>query len=253
MEEKLYQLRQLLRRLGKIVISYSGGVDSSFLLKIAKEELDNNVTAVIVRSVTMFSEELNFAEKFAAETGVNSIVKDIDLLSDSDIKNNKKYRCYNCKYQIFKIARETADSLAVEYVLDGTNYDDLKEFRPGRKAAKEYNIKSPLMELKFSKSEIRYIMKKMGMSIWDKESNTCLLTRFPENYEVSLQELRTIERLENFIRSLYKFKRLRLRVLEKKIKIEVDEADKNVFYNRKISSIIFKEIEKAGYTAKMSV
>ncbi len=246
-EEKLYQLRQLLRGLDKCIVTFSGGVDSSFLLKIACEELRKNVIAVIVESVTMFSNELKFAENFAASLGAKTIIKKINLLDAPEIKTNQKLRCYNCKFEIFKLARQTADEHNIKYVLDGTNYDDLLEFRPGLKAAREYNIKSPLKELKFTKIEIRNLLKKMNVNIWDKESNTCLLTRFPEGYEVTLKELKIIEELENFIRGLYKFKKLRLRVNKKNIRIDVDNEDKYIFYNKQLKNIIYKKIINAGY------
>src|SRR3989344_8624587 len=159
MHEKYQQLQDVLRKKGKVLVAFSGGVDSAFLLKVAHEVLGKDAIAITARSSTLAEGEYRQACVFAEQLGVKHIVLEYEEMDNPDFAKNPSNRCYFCKTELFSRMQKLAEDRKINHILDGFNYDDLKDIRPGAKAAKELRIESPLFEVKLTKQEIRTLSK----------------------------------------------------------------------------------------------
>jgi uncharacterized protein len=178
MNDKINLLKTKIKSYGQVMVAFSGGVDSTFLLKICMDILgEKNVTAVTGASETYTPEELDFAVKTAAELNVRHIIIRTDEIGDENFVSNTELRCYHCKKNFYAKLREKALAENIQYILDGTNQDDSSDYRPGRKAASEFGILSPLLEAGLTKNEIRLHSKAIGLSSW----KPCSLRN--ENYQ----------------------------------------------------------------------
>ena len=196
--EKLYKV---LENLGKVVIAFSGGVDSSFLLKAAKDALpDGNVLAVTAVSETYTGSELKQAKRFAKELGVRHKVIFTNELKDKNFTKNPVNRCYYCKKELFGRLAEIVKKEGFNYALDASNTDDTRDYRPGSKAKKEFGIRSPLAEAGFSKDDIRKYSKRLKLETADMPSMACLASRFPYGEEINKKALKKIEAADDFIK-----------------------------------------------------
>ncbi len=191
---KSQKLNSILKDLGSIVIAFSGGVDSSFLLHRAHSLNNSEIIAVTIRTPYIPSQEINEAVEFTGTHGIKH--KIIDIAFPEIIRNNPLERCYLCKTRLFTDIMKFALDNNYKHVIDGTNADDTKDFRPGMKALKEMGVKSPLLEAGLTKQDIRDLSKISGLSIWDKPAMACLLTRIPYDTEVNESMLRMIEAAE---------------------------------------------------------
>ena len=191
---KSEKLNSILKELGSCVIAFSGGVDSSFLLHRAHALNNSEIIAVTIRTPYIPVQEINEAVEFTASHGIKH--KIIDLPFPEIIRNNPIERCYLCKTRLFTDIMNFARENNYKYVIDGTNSDDTKDFRPGMKALKEMGVKSPLLEAGLTKQDIRDLSKISGLAIWDKPAMACLLTRIPYDTEVNESMLRMIEAAE---------------------------------------------------------
>ena len=245
-KEKLKNLRKILSEMRSILIAYSGGVDSTFLLKIAREELGNKVTAVTVKSEIHHLSEITVAKKMAQQFKAKHLFIDIDILSNKEFINNPKKRCYICKKEIFSRISEMAKELNLNFVADGSNYDDLDDYRPGMKAVRELRIRSPLKEAILNKDDIRLLSKEMGLPIWDKPSNSCLATRIPYRDKITLEKLKRIEKAEGFFRDLG-IKQVRVRCHNKLAKIEVGEKDLLFLMEEDLRKKIISKLKQLGF------
>jgi uncharacterized protein len=199
---KVEKLRLLLRRMGKVLVAFSGGVDSTLLLKLASEELGENVLAVIARSETYPEREVRFAAGMARKLGVKHVLIKTAEIDNPEFSKNSPLRCYHCKQELFSRLREMASTSSIPYVLDGSNYDDRGDYRPGAKAGRELGVRSPLREVGLTKKEIRLLSKKMGLPTWDKPSLACLASRLPYFTPIERRTLRKIGRAEEIVRGL---------------------------------------------------
>jgi len=245
-KEKLNNLRKILSEMGSILIAYSGGVDSTFLLKVAREELGDRVTAVTVKSEIHHLSEITDAKMTVQKFKVKHLFMDIDILSNKEFINNPPERCYICKKEIFSRISEMAKELNLRFVADGSNHDDLNDYRPGMKAIRELKIRSPLQEALLTKDDIRLLSKEMNLPTWNKPSNSCLATRIPYGDEITLEKLKRVKRAEGFIHNLG-FEQVRVRYYNKLAKIEIREEDMLLLMREDLRKKIIDKLKQLGF------
>ena len=245
-KEKLKNLRKILSKMESVLVAYSGGVDSTFLLKVARKELGDKVTAVTVKSEIHHLSEITDAKKIAQKFKVKHLFMDIDILSNKEFVNNPKERCYICKKEIFNRISEIARELNLNFVADGSNYGDLDDYRPGMKAIRELKIRSPLQEALLTKDDIRLLSKDMDLPTWNKPSNSCLATRIPYGDEITLEKLKRIEKAEGFFHDLG-IEQVRVRYHNNLAKIEVGEKDFLLLMEEDLRKKIITKLKKLGF------
>lgn len=231
-----------------IMIAFSGGVDSTLLLKAACELADKNkrkVYAVTIHTTLHPMNEIEITKQLAKEIGAIHSIIEVDELQNAGIMNNPVNRCYLCKKYLFTKLLEMAKELGIKTIMDGTNEDDLHVYRPGILALKELNIKSPLAETGITKKEIREIAKEYGLSVAKRPCAPCLATRFPYDCGLSYEKMRKVEAAEEYIKGLG-FYNVRLRVHDELAKIEVDAIDMNHLLEMKTEIVDY--LKQLGYT-----
>lgn len=197
---KAERLRAAVRSAGSMAVAFSGGVDSTLLLKVAVEELAERTIAITIDTPFHSRNEIQEARLLAAEMGVRHLVLEVDPLREGELSSNPPDRCYLCKRAVFTLCLELARTNGCSVLSDGSNADDLKEYRPGRRALQELGVASPLMAAGFTKPEIREYSRALGLPTWNKPPLACLLTRFPHGEEITPERLRMVERCEDFLR-----------------------------------------------------
>ena len=245
LEEKMESLKAILRSLESVVIAYSGGVDSTFLSKVAFDVLGNNTLAVTARSETYPGSEFKKALEIASEIGIKHETIVSEELDIPEFSDNPVNRCYYCKKELFGKLKEIARERGFRYVADGSNFDDLDDHRPGMQAAAELDVRSPLKGAKLTKNDIRLLSKKLGLPTWDKPSTACLSSRFPYGTKITRKKLASVDEAEVFLRT-FGIYQLRVRHHDDIARIEIALQDMEVVLrNRKQ---IVKKLKELGYT-----
>lgn len=222
--KKLDNLKAIISNTGGAVVAFSGGVDSTFLLKVAHDVLGDKVLAVTANSETYPKRELEEAKAFAKSLGIRHIIIETLELEIAGFADNPPDRCFYCKHELFSKLTEIAKVNGLEVVFDGSNYDDRNDHRPGMRAAKELGVVSPLKEAQMTKDDIRELSKEFGLSTWNKPSFACLSSRFPYGTKITPEKLAVIGEAEDFIRDLG-FIELRVRHHGDIARIEIGKAD----------------------------
>lgn len=224
MNEKLNKLKNYIRSLESAAVAFSGGVDSTLLLKVASDVLNDNAIALTASSAAMPERDLNEAEKFCAENKIKHIIFNADDLQAESFKNNPENRCYLCKRALFTKMLELAKEHGLKNLIEGSNLDDLKDYRPGLRAIEELNIKSPLKISGLSKNDVRELSKMLGLKTWNKPSCACLASRFVYGESITPEKLKRAGKSEELLSSLG-FKQIRVRVHGNIARIEIAPED----------------------------
>jgi len=243
---KLKLLKERLIELGSVVIGFSGGVDSTFLLKIAHDLLGENVIAITIKSCIHPEWEHMEALEMVKNQKIHSIVLNLDVLDDVQFINNPPERCYLCKKVVFSKIKEVAKQYGIHHVLDGTNFDDLKDYRPGMKASKEIGVISPLLECKLTKDDIRYLSKEMDLLTWDKPSFACLASRIPYGEIITKEKLIMIEKAEEILMGMG-FRQVRVRHHGIIAKIELDPKERHKLFDEVLMDRIAQQLKDIGF------
>jgi len=241
------ELKKIISSMESVLVAYSGGVDSNFLLKVALDTLGKDkVVAVTAESVTFPDWELDFAKQIAKQWSVKHIIIETEELNNPDFFNNSKDRCYFCKKELFTKLKTVANQENLNFVVDGANFDDLNDYRPGMRAAAELNVRSPLKEARLTKKDIRKFSKDLNLSTWDKPSFACLSSRFPYGEIITEKGLYQVGEAEKFLKELG-FRQLRVRHHETMARVEVlsDEVDK--FLDRALRTKVVNKLKNIGY------
>ena len=245
MERKQESLKEILRSLESVVIAYSGGVDSTFLSKVAFDVLGENALAVTAKSETYPRSEFEESQELARKIGIKHETIVSEELDIPEFSGNPVNRCYYCKKELLGKLRKTAKERGLKCVVEGSNFDDLDDYRPGMQAVNELGIRSPLKEAKLTKEEIRELSKRLGLPTWDKPSFACLSSRFPYGNEITREKLTAVGEAEIFLRNLG-IRQLRVRHHDQVARIEVAKEDMEILLRNR-EQVVMK-LKELGYT-----
>jgi len=234
---KLDDLKNWFEDKNKVMIALSGGVDSALVAYAAFQKLGNLAIAVTADYKTLSAEELDTAKQVCSEIGIKQLFLDYSELENENFTKNDSDRCYHCRVELGDHLLKLAKAHNVEIIVDGTNLDDLGDYRPGIEALKQNGIRSPLVETNFSKSQIRESAKMIGLSVFDKPSNSCLASRIPWGQSVTAEKLTRIEIGETIVKQLTNVKQVRVRDIAGSAKIEVEKQMLSKF-----NEVVLKQI-----------
>ncbi len=242
---KYNNLLTYLKRYKSIAVAFSGGVDSTFLLAVSQTAIKDRLIALTIRTPYIPNWEISEAAQFVSDKGITH--KIIDLPFIQKLKPNPKDRCYWCKTYLFQNLLKETKSLGYEVLMDGTNYDDLSDYRPGLQALKELGIVSPFLELKITKDEIRRFSQTLKLPTWEKPAYACLLTRIPYGQEIINGELKRIEQAEVYLMQMG-FKGHRVRLHGDLARIEFQQSDFEKVLQKELFNAISAKMKEIGFT-----
>ncbi|SHL03647.1 ATP-dependent sacrificial sulfur transferase LarE [Desulforamulus aeronauticus] len=243
---KYERLKNILQDCGSVLVAFSGGTDSALLLAVAVKELGDQVLAVTAVSPTSTHLEIQEAKELAKGLGVKHLVVDSREMQLLEFTENTPQKCYHCKFLRFSQLKEIALQEDVPWLLDGSNVDDLGDFRPGMRAVQELGIRSPLQEVGFTKSEIRELSRQLALPTWNKPSSPCLATRIPYGQKITEEKLRRVEAAEEYLKK-QGFTPLRVRHYQQEARLEIAKEQFSYLLSRleEVSS----RLKELGFTA----
>ena len=246
LNQKLEKLKEYIAGLGSLAVGFSGGVDSSLLTAVAHEVLGERLIAVTGADASVPEREVNEAIAFCKERGIRHILCKVDPLQEEGYRNNSPDRCYFCKHGIFTEVKRIADEYGIKYMAEGSNMDDVGDYRPGLRAAAELSVKSPLREARLNKSEIRIISRAMGLPTWSKPAYACLASRFVYGEEITEEKLHMIDQAEQSLIE-HGFFEERVRMHGNIARIEVPPVDIPRLAADGIREEVYAEFRKIGF------
>ena len=244
---KKEKLKEILKGYGSLAIAFSGGVDSTFLLKMAHDVLGDNCAAVTGRSESFPEREYKESMDFCRAEGIRQIAFDSGEIDTPGYAENPVNRCYICKHALFSSLLKLAEENGLKYVAEGSNTDDNGDFRPGLKAIAELGIKSPLREAGLTKEEIRLLSKEMELPTWDKPSYACLASRFVYGETITREKLSMVDRAEELLLKMG-FRQVRVRIHDRIARIEVEQKDFERFADPAVRDRIYTELKGFGFS-----
>ena len=241
---KLEKLKKIIKVYGKVIIAFSGGVDSTFLSKVCYDVLKENSIAVTADSDAISRKELQETKELSKKIGIKHVIVKTNELKNENYVKNTNQRCYFCKSMLYKALEDFARKNKIRYILNGANFDDKSDYRPGMNAAKEFKVKSPLLEAELTKQEIRALSKEFNLPTHDKPASPCLSSRIAYGVSVSKERLNQVEQAEDFMRNIG-FSEFRVRHHDKMARIEVKEEDFRLLFENK--KIIVSKLKELGF------
>lgn len=245
-EEKERNLRGLMREMQTVLVAYSGGVDSSYVALIATQELGENAVCVLGISPSVSQIQREEATRIAADFNFNFLNIQTEELENPNYQANPTNRCYFCKDELYGKLSSIAGEKHLNFVLDGSNTDDVSDFRPGRQAASEHNVRSPLIEVGISKAELRILSRKQNLPTWDKPASPCLSSRIAYGIPVSIERLSKVERGEKILRDLG-FREFRVRYHGELVRLEIAPSEMEHILRKRVTDRIADSFRTLGF------
>jgi uncharacterized protein len=245
--EKYGKLKKILTDMGSVLVAFSGGVDSTFLLRVAHDLLGDRACAITATSPTYPESEFRAAAELARQIGARQIVVESNELDIPGFAANPRDRCYHCKRELFQLCVARGAELGFAAIVDGSTTDDLNDYRPGRKALAELAVRSPLLEAGLGKEEIRVLSRELGLPTWDKQAYACLASRFPYGVEITAERLGMVEKCEAFLQA-NGFATYRVRYHGDTARIETSERELPRFFEPSFRCALVEFFKRAGFT-----
>ncbi len=243
---KLKKLRAIFAPMRSVIVAFSGGVDSTFVLKAAHDTIGDRVLALTTTSPTMPEQDRDTALKMAAQIGARHLIVESNELEIPGYARNPLDRCYLCKSNLFTVCEAKAAELGIDEIADGLNLDDLHDYRPGMKAASEKRVRHPLVEAELSKAEIRELSRALELETWDRPASPCLSSRFPYGTEITPEGLRKVAAGEDLLRALG-FRVARVRYHGDVARLELEQAEIARIFDPQIREVVDREFKKIGF------